>query len=90
MERPYTQWQRGVANLDLTLPAEKLVPVNKADADLPDGDCRSLLVGTAGTANLMETDGTIRTGVPLQQGYNPLRVRQVRAGGDAANIWAIY
>lgn len=61
-----------------------------ADAPLPGGKCRGLLVGAAGTANLMEQDGTIRTNVPLQQGYNPLIVRQVRLGGTAADIWALY
>ena len=38
----------------------------------------------------MEIDGTIRANVPLQQGYNPLWVKQVRTGGDADNIWALY
>lgn len=73
-----------------TVAAFTYAPVTKADADLPDGPCRSLLVGTAGTANLMEIDGTIRANVPLQQGYNPLWALQVRTGGTAADIWALY
>ena len=64
--------------------------VTKADADIPRGVCRGLLVGTAGTANLMDGDGNIQTDVPLQAGYNPLQVRQVRTGGTADNIWALY
>ena len=71
-------------------PAYKYAPVTKADAELPSGMCRALLVGEAGTANLMEPDGTIRTDVPLQVGYNPLRCRQVRLGGTATDIWALY
>lgn len=71
-------------------PADAFVLVTKADANLPGGACRSLLVGTAGTANLMQLDGTIRTNVPLQAGYNPLACRQVRTGGTAADIWALY
>lgn len=71
-------------------PADAYPPVTKADADLPNGICRSLWVGTAGTANLMEPDGTIRTNVPLVQGPNPFVVKQVRTGGTAADIWAIY
>ncbi len=71
-------------------PGRRIVPVTKADANLPDGRCRALLVGTAGTANLGEFDGTVRANVPLQQGYNPLAVSQVRTGGTAADIWAIY
>ena len=64
-------------------------PVTKADQDLPNGLANGLLVGTPGTANLMEPDGTIRTNVPLQQGYNPIAVRQVRTGGTASDIWAL-
>lgn len=71
-------------------PATKCVPVTKADANLDEGQCRSLLVGTAGTANLMDASGAIRTNVPLQQGYNPIEVRQVRTGGTASDIWALY
>lgn len=74
----------------LTDSAKSYVPVTKADADLADGPCRGLLVGTAGTANLMELDGTVRTAVPLQAGYNPLVAKQVRIGGTADNIWALY
>jgi len=71
-------------------PADDYIPVTKADADLPDGPCRSLLVETAGTANLTALDGTERDGVPLQAGYNPLACRQVRLGGTATGIWALY
>lgn len=71
-------------------PADAYAPVTKADSDLPDGTCRALWVGTAGTANLMEQDGTIRTNFPLMQGPNPLVCKQVRTGGTASDIWAIY
>ena len=73
-----------------TIPGVKWVSVTKADSDLAGGVCRCLLVGTAGKANLMDADGTVTTNVPLQPGYNPLQVRQVRTGGDADDIWAIY
>lgn len=66
------------------------VKVTKADSDLAGGVCRGLLVGTAGTANLQDADGTTTTDVPLQQGYNPLQARQVRTGGTADDIWALY
>lgn len=71
-------------------PADDYVPVTKADVDLPDGPCRSLFVGTAGTANLMQLDGTVRTNVPLHVGTNPFVCKQVRLGGTAADIWALY
>lgn len=70
--------------------ATKWVEVTKADADLPDGPARGLLVGTAGTANLQDESGTTTTDVPLQAGYNPLNVKQVRLGGTADDIWALY
>lgn len=71
-------------------PADDYVPVTKADTDLPDGVCRGLLVGTGGTANLQTKDGTTRANVPLQAGYNPLVCKQVRTGGSASDIWALY
>jgi hypothetical protein len=73
-----------------TAPADAIVPVTKADAALPGGTCRSLLVGTAGTANIVDGAGVTRTNVPLQQGYNPIVCQQVRTGGTAADIWALY
>ena len=68
----------------------RYVRVTKSTENLPNGDCRGLLVGVAGTANLLEPDGWVRDGVPLQAGFNPLRARQVRPGGSAQNIWALY
>jgi hypothetical protein len=66
-------------------------PVTKSDnSDLPAGICRGLLVGTAGTANLVRMDGTEIASVPLQQGYNPLIVRRVKTGGTADDIFALY
>jgi len=70
--------------------AVRYEPVTKADSDLPDGPARGLLVGTAGTANLMDGAGEIRSGVPLQAGFNPMMVKQVRTGGTADDIWALY
>jgi hypothetical protein len=72
------------------VPAQGVDPVTKADADLPEGPCRALLVGVGGTANIMDARGKILTNVPLQLGYNPIAVRQVRLGGTASNIWALY
>ena len=81
---------QGYVNSDATAPALDVVPVTKADAGLPGGSCRGLLVGTAGTANLMTAAGQIRTNVPLQAGYNPIQCVQVRTGGTASDIWALY
>lgn len=73
-----------------TSSAAKYPPVVKANANLPGGACRGLLVGSAGTANLTEPDGTQRDNVPLQVGYNAVQALQVRLGGTASDIWALY
>lgn len=73
-------------------PAVKLiaVPAGGANTDLAAGRCRALLVGGGGLANIMQSDGTIHTGVPLTTGYNPISVLQVRTSTAATNIWALY
>jgi hypothetical protein len=73
----------------LESPSDTFVLVTKANENL-ERVTKALLVGSAGTANLMDASGQIRTDVPLIQGYNPLRVKQVRTGGTADNIWALY
>jgi hypothetical protein len=81
----------GSHNGGLSAPASRVVPVTPDDDnDLPGGVCRALLAGTAGSANLVDASGSERTGVPLQQGYNPVGVRRVKQGGTAANLWALY
>lgn len=73
-----------------TRPSGRIRAVTKADSNLSGGETRALLVGTAGTANLMDAEGNVLANVPLQQGYNPLKVLQVRTGGTASDIWALY
>lgn len=72
------------------IPAQQIVPVVKADSDLTFGPCRALWVGTAGTLNIQQLDGTVRAGFPAQVGLIPVSVKQVRLGGTADNIWALY
>ena len=78
-------------NGGLNAPASKVVPITADDeADLPDGVCRALLVGSAGTANLIDASGAERTGVPLQQGFNPIGIARLMTGGTASDLWALY
>lgn len=51
--------------------------------------CRSLLVGTAGTATVTMVNGSVGTNMPLQAGYNPLQCTKV-VFGTAADVWALY
>ena len=69
-------------------PAEQMELVTKG-TPMTRGKCRSILCGTAGTANVT-LNGVAFTNVPLQQGYNPIRVDSVQAGGTASDLWALY
>jgi len=51
---------------------------------------RALLVGTAGTATVIDATGATATSIPLQAGYNPISVRRVLNTGTASDIWALY
>lgn len=74
-------------------PADAVVPVSASDTVNINGDgtpCRGLLVGTAGAADLVDATGTLRSAVPLQQGYNPIRVIRINLTNlGASNIWAL-
>lgn len=75
----------------LTAPAGTLRLITKSDTqDIANGVCRALLVGTAGTATIIDADGQESQNVPLQQGYNPIGVQRIKTGGTADNIWALY
>ncbi|KRQ99259.1 hypothetical protein [Bradyrhizobium valentinum] len=67
-------------------PAGKYVKITSAQAF---AECRALLVGTAGTATIVDADGDTATDYPLQQGYNPIRATKVTLG-TANNVWALY
>lgn len=64
----------------------ELTKDNNANVKTP----RALWVGTAGTANLRDEHGNIRMDFPLLQGLNPIRISQLRSGGDADDIWGLY
>jgi hypothetical protein len=76
----------------LNSPADRIAPVTASDTvDLPGGPCRALLVGTAGNADIRDQRGTLVSTVPLQAGYNPIRVLRVQSTNlTAANIFALY
>lgn len=71
-------------------PSGRLVKLTKADSDLAGGVSRALWVGTAGTANIVDEHGSTLTDFPLLVGLNPIRVLQVKTGGTADNILAMY
>lgn len=72
------------------IPGTDVVPVTKADADLPNGKCRALWVGTGGTVNIRTVAEQDRDNFPVFPGMNQISVIRVRPGGTATDIWAIY
>jgi hypothetical protein len=71
-----------------TWSASKLVLLSASGTTIP--TTRGLLVGTAGTATLVDADGNTCTDVPLQVGYNPLQIQKLTTLTTAANVWALY
>lgn len=72
--------------------ASDALPVVADDAnDLPNGVCRSLVIGTAGNVSVITEAGEQRDLLGIPVGELRLRVRRVRATGTvAANITALY
>lgn len=70
-------------------PSGSLAKLTKADST-PITVPRSLWVGTAGTANLVDEKGNTLANFPLKAGLNPIRISQLETGGTADDIWALY
>ena len=70
-------------------PAEKMEAITKGSPFANGTGCRGILCGTPGTANIT-VGGVALVNVPIQQGYNPIRVQSVQTGGTADNMWALY
>ena len=51
---------------------------------------RSLWVGTAGTATMLDVSGNTLTDFPLLAGVNPIRITKLTALGTASDVWAMY
>lgn len=52
---------------------------------------RGICCGTAGTATFIDAAGNTCTNYPLQAGYNPIRVKQIKSTGTtASDIWALF
>ncbi|MBR0903360.1 hypothetical protein [Bradyrhizobium liaoningense] len=72
----------------LDSPASKIAAI-VSGTTFAAGTCRALLVGTAGTATVVDAEGNTATNIPLQVGYNPIRVSKVTLG-TASNVWALF
>ena len=54
------------------------------------GPCRALLIGSGGTLNIFDATSVAGVAVPFPTGQTDLSIQEVRSGGTAASIWAIY
>lgn len=79
----------GMGKGSISDPARGAIKLTKGAA-LPKPNCRALLVGVGGTANVTDANGNVCANLPLQQGYNPIRIKAIAAGGTADDIWALY
>jgi hypothetical protein len=71
-------------------PAEAIVAVTPSDSVDLTVPSRGLLCGVAGNAQVTTQAGQTVT-IPLQQGYNPIRVRRVwSTSTTATGIFALY
>lgn len=75
---------------DASAPGQAVVSVTPASSDLPDGICRALWIGTAGTLNGIDALGNTVTAFPALAGLLPVAFSRVSTGGTASDIWAIY
>jgi hypothetical protein len=73
-------------------PAISMATVSPDDLiDLPQGVCRSLFVGTAGTVVIDDRNGNTVELISAGSQYHPVFVRRVRATGTTATgIIALY
>ena len=68
--------------------ARDVVPLTKAAGVI--ATTRAVLVGTAGDLNIVTAAGKTRSGVPFQAGTNPIRIKELLAGGTGDDVWGVY
>lgn len=83
---------RQALNPAATAPAMEAAAVTPSDsADLPNGVCRALYIGGAGTVVLDTYNNTSITFAGLTAGtILPVNVRRVRTASTATNLVALY
>lgn len=66
------------------------VSVTPADSDLPDGNCRSILVTGDGNLEIMTINGDVRGSIDVIAGMIiPLFAKQIRTA-TTATVFALY
>ena len=78
---------------DRTVPSEYYLRVTPGSGALADGMCRAILCSADGALNLTDGSGQVRTNIPVQKGYNPLRATVINnpsSGSAPTTVVAIY
>lgn len=70
-------------------PARKVIPMTKGGGALAE-PARGIWCGTAGSINFVDGSGATRTAFPVFAGPNAVHIKELNAGGDADNLWAMY
>lgn len=82
-----------VQKRNVTEPADLYVTVTPGSGDLANGLCRAILCSADGALNLTDKWGNVRTNIPVQKGYNPLRAKVINnpsSGSAPATVVALY
>lgn len=51
---------------------------------------RGIWVGTAGNYNITTEDGNDLDGFPLFEGFNAIKIKKWRSGGETSTIYGLY
>lgn len=70
-------------------PARRIMKLSQAATEIAGGATSGILCGTAGTFTGVDADGNTITALPLQQGYNPIRVK-IWSAGTASDVWGLW
>jgi len=68
-------------------PATGATKATKHDTNVQ--KARALWIGTAGTLNIEDANGSALTNFPAKEGLLPLAVGKVKTGGTADDIWLL-
>jgi len=77
---------------DAVLQPGNIQAIDVSAADYDPGKSFSLLVGTGGTLKVVDTVHVAEIAIPVQTGYNPIRITKVikDVGNTASDLWALF
>jgi len=77
---------------DAVLQPGNIQAIDVSSVDYDPGKSFSLLVGTGGTLKVVDTVHVAEIAIPVQTGYNPIRITKVinDGGNTASDLWALF